>query len=50
VVITPNRARVEVAHQRIFVCGDQWAVSTTVDGNTTGGQSRDRDMVFDTEL
>jgi hypothetical protein len=41
---------VEVAHQGIFVCGDQWAGSTTVDGDPTGGQGRDRDVVFDTEL
>ena len=47
---TGHRTLVEVAHQGIFVCGDQWDGSTTVDGDPTGGQGPDREVVFDTEL
>ena len=47
---TGHRTLVEVAHQGIFVCGDQWAGSTTVDGDPTGGQGPDRGVGFDTEL
>lgn len=48
--LTGDGTLVEVAHHGIFVCGDRWAGSTTVDDTPTEVNGTGREAVFDTEL
>ena len=48
--LTGDGTLVEVAHQGVFVCGDRWVGSTTVDDTPTDVNDPGREAVFHTEL